>query len=452
MAFRSNFFNAEAKECVNCKVYGWKQPADTSDLKRCSQCKVVWYCSEQCQKEHWHKTHKNHCKYLAGKKVLPKSKHDEATCLVCQEEMETKACSGCCWQCSPVLPCTLSVGNNHLSINHCETVGQFPHIPLAEMTGQFYSKVETTLAIMMRIMLKMKMTGHAMWTVEKETSDQLYQILSRLRVMVRNFSVVVGTPGPILGDSFHRAELFEAMDKINLVIRDENQHRPWDTLKVLAIFLMGANDLIGRAVADLLGVPDLSETVQTMRVTVPNFLRLWENVLKLLSKNLVPISNLVEVLCDGNTTRECFGCGDQVFVENLFVNCFGQLVAPPNTPILMVNLVLLVTSCGRLDCLTPVFTAKMNKAIDQVYWVYTQFSELYRDDICDYCGEFNKEVRGYRCAGCKSKLYCGMGCYEKDTVHHTLCEKGDGRKKKKGTDRRREEGRKRIERLPKPEY
>jgi len=355
-----------------------------------------------------------------------------------------------------VLPCTLSDANNHLSINHCETVGKFPHIPLAEMTGHFYSKVETTLATMMRIMLKMKKTSHAMWTVEKETSDQLYQILSRLRVLVRNFSVVVGTPGPILGDSFHCPELFEAMDKINLAIRDvdyynENQYRPWDTLKVLAIFLMGAKDIIGRTAADLLGVPDLSDSVQTMRVTVPNFFRLWDNVLKLLSNNLVPISDLVEVLCDGNTTRECFGCGDQVSVENLVVNCFGQLSSPPNTPILMVNLILLVTSCGRLDCFNPAFTAKMKKAIDQVFVVYIQFNELYRNDICDYCGEFNKEVRGFRCAGCKSKLYCGRGCYEKDTVHHTLCEKGDGRKKKKGTDKRREEGKKRIERLPKPE-
>jgi len=454
--FRSNFCYAEAKECVNCKVYGWKQPADTSDLKRCSSCKVVWYCGEQCQKEHWQKTHKNHCKYLAGRKVLPKSKHDEATCLVCQEEMEAKACSGCCWQCNPVLPCTLSVGNNLLSTNHCETIGQFSHIPLAEMTGQFHSKVEATLATMMRIMLKMKMTRHAMWNVEKETSDQLYQMLSELRVLFRKFSVVVGGPDGVQGDSFLCPELFEAMDKINLTIRDvdyhnDSQYMPWDTLKVLASFLLGAQEIIGRTAADLLGVPDLSETAQNMRVTVPKFFRLWENVLKLLSRNLVPISQLVEVLCDGNTTQECFGCSVQVSVENLVVNYFGELSAPPNTPILLFNYILLATSCGRRDCFNSAVTAKLKKTIDPIFVVYIQFSELYRNDICDYCGGFNKEVRGFRCAGCKTKLYCGMGCYEKDTVHHTLCEKGDGRKKKKGTDRRREEGKKRIESLPKPE-
>ena len=75
---------------------------------------------------------------------------------------------------------------------------------------------------------------------------------------ITDYSVVVGGPGGVLGDSFLCPELFEAMDKINLVIRDENQHRPWDTLKVLALFLLGAQEIIGRTAADLLGVPDLS--------------------------------------------------------------------------------------------------------------------------------------------------------------------------------------------------
>ena len=56
-------------------------------------------------------------------------------------------------------------------------------------------------------------------------------------------------------------------------------------------------------------------------------------------------------------------------------------------------------------------------------------------------GCLNQEVRGYRCAGCKTKVYCGMECYKMDTVHHTVCEKGDSRKRKRGHDIRMGKGR-----------
>ena len=51
-------------KCANCLVFGWKhrQPAP---LKQCSRCKVLQYCSESCQEEHWKLVHKHHCKKLA---------------------------------------------------------------------------------------------------------------------------------------------------------------------------------------------------------------------------------------------------------------------------------------------------------------------------------------------------------------------------------------------------
>lgn len=48
----------EEKRCDNCK-------ADASGkgvkLKMCSACHTSWYCSSQCQRQHW-KTHKPHCR------------------------------------------------------------------------------------------------------------------------------------------------------------------------------------------------------------------------------------------------------------------------------------------------------------------------------------------------------------------------------------------------------
>ena len=41
-----------------------------SSITFCSRCKLLVYCSPICQLEHYNKTHKNHCKYLAGIKVF----------------------------------------------------------------------------------------------------------------------------------------------------------------------------------------------------------------------------------------------------------------------------------------------------------------------------------------------------------------------------------------------
>ena len=76
----------DEKECDNCNTFAWKQPVDKSIIKRCRRCELFWYCSDQCQKEHWHNAHKHHCKYLAEKKVLANAKHNDNTCLVCKEE------------------------------------------------------------------------------------------------------------------------------------------------------------------------------------------------------------------------------------------------------------------------------------------------------------------------------------------------------------------------------
>ena len=55
-------------QCANCLVFNWDQPDEPFTFKKCKQCKVLEYCSESCQNEHWKLVHKKHCKNIANQR------------------------------------------------------------------------------------------------------------------------------------------------------------------------------------------------------------------------------------------------------------------------------------------------------------------------------------------------------------------------------------------------
>ena len=57
--------NIQLNQCANCFVFGWEE-AHSESLQQCGRCKLLHYCSEECQKEHWALVHKAHCKKLAS--------------------------------------------------------------------------------------------------------------------------------------------------------------------------------------------------------------------------------------------------------------------------------------------------------------------------------------------------------------------------------------------------
>ena len=50
--------------CANCRIFEWEQVKPES-LQKCGRCKLLQYCSTQCQAEHWALVHKAQCKKLA---------------------------------------------------------------------------------------------------------------------------------------------------------------------------------------------------------------------------------------------------------------------------------------------------------------------------------------------------------------------------------------------------
>ena len=84
-----------ANTCHNCEKKlssrFKKNPGAVKDYKRCGNCHLLSYCDKVCQKEHWEKVHKNHCKFLSGKVREKNCDHNAVTCARCIEERQSSA-------------------------------------------------------------------------------------------------------------------------------------------------------------------------------------------------------------------------------------------------------------------------------------------------------------------------------------------------------------------------
>ena len=107
--------------CANCVVFDWYPPEDQSILRKCGKCKVLEYCSVDCQAEHWDVVHKKHCKKLKLAKDAAGEKD------------------------SPTFP-----------------IGLFSHHPFP-MAGLLGDTIEMLTILIQRTLFKMQQTGHPAW-------------------------------------------------------------------------------------------------------------------------------------------------------------------------------------------------------------------------------------------------------------------------------------------------
>ena len=479
-AVPEDMFNA-GTYCANCFVFDWKQP-DKDLLKRCSGCREVWYCDNMCQKEHWHNTHKNQCKYLQNKKVLRNAMHDESTCLMCKEEtgvgrkeMSKKS--------NPTLPCTLSRANMKLmnvDEEFCEA--ELPYAALAEMTGRFHTKVEAIIVTFMRILVKMKMTKHLLWQPRSALlASNMYKILWEARIGHLKLALSFKKPGPLDGQlafetvgskrRHHGSDLggirllcqsmgmipvkdFERIgllfESFDFIAAEElsSVYKPWGTLKVLMALLRTGQSSFEINAADCVGVAGFPEEFGGMRTTAAKFNEMRENVVSLLRGGLVSYSSLVvDGLCNGNSVQQCLVCREEIIIRNAATEG-PESVTPPGNPVIVLGHLVTYTLCGSETCLVfdreDAFVAATKDLSDG----YVTLCGEHVKEICDYCGRLNHKARGLRCASCLTKLYCGIECQVKDTYHlEVKCERGEKRKKKRSDASRKKEGREINERL-----
>ena len=184
--------------------------------------------------------------------------------------------------------------------------------------------------------------------------------------------------------------------------------------------------------------------IEQIRMPHLKFLELWENLLDKMNGGLVPMTTLVDVLCEGNPVRQCHECGVKVTVQAVVV-IHGRYHYYPGIPVLMFGTGLAFSLCGDYCCFQKFVRGPFPGARRQMLALYRRLQWEYGGEFCDYCGGISQEVRSHRCAKCKTKVYCGLECLEKDKVHLMLCKDGETRKMKPSSGSRREEGKTALE-------
>jgi len=451
------------KQCVNCNTFNWKQPTDSSTLKRCTRCQLFWYCSELCQKEHWHNAHKHHCKYLAleKEKVLPNAKHNDATCLVCKEE--SKAGKGNVSKpTNTVLPCYMSTTNKNSWVKYQQMFGsggvpmytfeEAPAISLPEITGIYHSKLDATLAIMIRILLKIKMTKNIIWEKNKPCVLDMYRILRKCRLGEWQWQLAA-KPGvdsknevnPCNPCYLDLEAAIKNIDNMFLTVPEISSLMPWNTFKILTTFCFDSQFMKGAPIYDTLALSnDMCDRMEKIRMKHDTFHKLWDNVLILLKKGLVPLATFVKVLSEGNPARKCNECGAPIIVQDV-TTLHGTKDFIPDLPVLMFGKGLIFALCGKSSCIQWFGRGHYKMIGDKLRDLYVDLQVEYSGEICDYCDGMNEEMKSHRCAKCKTKVYCGIECLNKDKVHLRLCQEGDNRKHKPSRSRRRDMWMRRFE-------
>ena len=297
------------KRCANCVIFGWEQVDPVvSPLRRCTGCYKISYCSKECQEEHWHKVHKQHCKFFSGAKSLEgKDLHEKDTCTYCilQKEAGVEVFK----QDNPNYIClfnnkTLS-GRVLLALH-----GQYP-MPSA---GIPENRVERIIDLLQRLLLKIQATKQPVWTdVEKISKELGWQ-----KTLILLWKAT-------LPQDYRQWYSF-SVDLSKLFTEDLEKFTPGD-LWYMFLLLVDILYMVESVKIDgLIKKPDKSlpkaQRQMSKKVRESSYLQVVDKILEALQEKLVPIRELAAIICEDNLQRECSTCMKEIVIQTATSNGF----------------------------------------------------------------------------------------------------------------------------------
>jgi len=384
-------------KCVNCLVFCWGQPEELTTLKKCKQCKVVQYCSESCQKEHWKRVHKKHCKEIAS-----------AGQLITHQE----------------------IGDQKFWIS----LGVFSHHPFSasELPG---NPMVTLLMLAQKILLKMQFRNQPAYV---KVSSQLAQLQGEMaQCMASTWARKKTYP-----------EKFNWVTDWNqiLVFYNQNQDRELaiqDLWSILHLILgrLAECEIVNmvNSLKDPHGAvpPELWSGFEKEVGPFPN--RVGELIKALSGDEFPSFQDLLKILCGGNLRQDCSFCLTRMDVAAVAGEVEGCYVGIPTVSILPFMPPLF--SCGAETCGREI--SGKEKAFTNLGFGLS--ATKFQSTRCDYC--FLLSEKAHRCRECLTKTYCSEECGVKDKKKHfEFCKKDvEERKVKGGSKARVEAGLKQLE-------
>lgn len=411
-------------------------------LKRCTGCWLMTYCDQDCQREHWQKVHKYHCKYLSGKKLVEEHKADSCSTCIKEKNTSKKDLSSLD---SPKIRCFIKEDNAKMgeglailfgfhragSICNCslDHPCQYP-IPLGGITGKdigvaLHELTRHAYQISQTIIRKAKNSK----AIKKETIDQLHA----LQESILTFRLCIWYDILVCGDFRELNSLTKDLLSPLGDLKDKFDHKNawWKALKFTLEITMGVGSSQSMNFIDVSSIND-PKFANLKKVEDDRGMRLRNNLF--VSQNnlwstfkLWPTlvgKSLVLLLPDGIQCAVCRAALGSEVVESMEA-FLGR--ASPSSPILFP----FVEENGRFATLCN--TAKNPKC----WMIYSSLKNHITDDVkqkcekeeemfwgeardCDMC--LKMSLTSHRCADCRTVQYCSPQCQQKDLhFHRTVC-------------------------------
>ena len=276
-------------KCANCCAYNWVQP-DPSILQKCGKCKIVQYCSKDCQAEQWKACHKSHCSKLQAAREA--------------------------WR----------EGDRPVHI-----VSHHPFLA----TGMPGDTHEAWVFLALRVIVKMRQTNHPAFLTKASLLQELWSKLADDNLPDIYFRRKIFPPAYIDDslDDFSKDFMIQtAMLCFNEI---GDQVGLWSTLHLILSlnqqlqFLRQLNNLKEPCVS----VPE--ELWQGVDRDVGVFPSIVEQIIAVFyrGRQIPPFKELLKIVCGGSLTQTCMTCNKPIVVAAISQQVEGWGVGVPSVQV-----------------------------------------------------------------------------------------------------------------------
>jgi len=373
--------------CANCFVFGWVQP-DPAELRKCGKCKVLKYCGQECQAEHWKHVHKDQCKLLA--KARESSK----------------------------IPVTI-----------------FSYIPFSSAALPA-NTLEALVELIQRVLAKM-------WDINHPVCSVLPAEMKKIEDgMVANRRIIWAHQKTFPKQAQSFASCFLGANNVDRTLEyllQSEMNDPLDLGSILVLLYLRFLDhktvlQVNQMKEPGAMIPKEAWSGAEKEVGVfPTRLQELIEAFYAKGQDFPSYEELVEILCGGSLIQECSFCSSTIKVEALLGEKSGvgiAMVMPYSSP---------TFRCGKSAC-NEEMLKRMDAWNDWHLAVMALFSKL-QITRCDFCFKFAEKVK--RCSQCLTKNWCSKECPLKELQksHEKFCQKdAEGRKIKGGKEVRNDVG------------